>query len=278
MATVPFELVSEQIPFVVMQAELNGQHKVPVLLDTGTAAPFTLIISPEVAGRIEHEKANTPPAPSTGAVGDKAVTFQPATIPSFAIGRIRLTRVRAGVSPAVSAVAAQLRRPIGAIIGQEFVRNRVVAIDYAEKRVDFSARPGPPKDAIPFTTAPKRPLTLVRVTINGAGPFVMALDSGASMTLVSAATAAAANVRTSAAGVLGGGGGTASGGAQIGTASISLGGHRFERPVAVAEVLAPIASAAGAHLDGVVGADLFLGGKITIDYKAHKLWVEPRKE
>ena len=274
MDAVPFELVSPQIPFVVMAGEANGRERIAVLLDTGTAAPFTVVIAPELAKRIAHEPEPGASVASTGAVGDQAVTFRPAILPSFRLGPIRLTNVQAGISSAVSAVAAQLGRPIDAIVGQQFVRNRTVAIDYAAQRVDFSAAPGAAADAVAFRLAPKRPLILVETRINGAGPFVMALDSGASMSLLSPTTAAAAGVRTTVAGTLGGGGGNAGGGAQMGIATIALGRHRFDRPVAVADVLAPIAGAAGAHLDGVLGADLFLGGKITIDYKTRRLWVE----
>jgi hypothetical protein len=146
-------------------------------------------------------------------------------------------------------------------------------IDYRGRTVDFTARPGRAGRAIDFTIAPSRPLTLVHVTINGRGPFLMALDTGASTTLLSPALAAAAGVATNQTAQLGGAGGTTAGGARVGQARIRLGNiTRDGQTVAVADVLGPIRQVAGAPIEGVLGADMFRSGRITIDYGSNRLW------
>ncbi len=128
---------------------------------------------------------------------------------------------------------------------------------------------------MPFTIAPSRPLTLVHVTVNGRGPFLMALDTGASTTLLSPALARATGVEAGQTAQLGGAGGTTAGGARVGRAHLRLGSlTRDGQPVAVADVLGPIRQVAGAPIEGVLGADMFGSGRITIDYGSNRLWFE----
>jgi len=271
---IPFEMPN-QIPFVVMQGEAGDARPVRVLLDTGNAAPFAMIVSPDLAARAGAAATGAPDTRSAAALGDSAVPFRPARLPSFTLGPIVMRDLPVGISPAVEAVARQLNSPIDAILGHRFVAGRTISIDYARRQVDFEAAAGPAGRAIPFTLAPGRPLTLVRVTVNGRGPFLMVLDSGASTSLVSPATAAAAGVEAGRNVQLGGAGGVASGGARLGRARISLGTlSRDGQPVAVADVFAPISAAAGAPVEGVLGADMFGAGRITLDYGTNRLWFD----
>lgn len=271
---IPFEMPN-RIPFVVMQAEAGAVRPVRVLLDTGNGAPFALIVSPELATRAGAAATGAPDSRSAAALGDAAVPFRPALLPSFTLGPIVLRDLPVGISPAVEAVARQLNSPVDAILGHQFVAGRTVSIDYAHRQVDFEAAAGPAARAILFTLAPGRPLTLVRVTVNGRGPFLMVLDSGASTSLVSPATAAAAGIEAGQDVQLGGAGGISSGGARLGRARIALGNlSRDGQPVAVADVFARIAAAAGAPVEGVLGADMFRAGRITLDYGTNRLWFE----
>ena len=49
---------------------------------------------------------------------------------------------------------------------------------------------------------------------------------------------------------------------------------RDGQTVAVADVLGPIQRVAGARIEGVLGADMFRSGRITIDYGTNRLWFE----
>jgi len=205
------------------------------------------------------------------------VSIRPASVAGFSLGPIRLVQASAGVSTLIEAVSRQLGQPIDGIIGHRFVDGRTIAIDYGRRTVDFTARTGAARQAIGFTIAPSRPLTLVQVTINGKGPFLMALDTGASTTLLSPALARAVGVETTQNVPLGGAGGTTAGGARVGQARIRLGNlTRDGQRVAVADVLAPIRQVAGAPIEGVLGADMFRSGRITIDYGSNRLWFEER--
>lgn len=274
LAPIPFDQPNG-IPFVVMEARIGDDLPARVLLDTGTAAPFQLVLSPAMAERAGAVAEPEEAVASSGAIGDAAVAFRPARLARFSLGPVSLRDVRAGISPAVDAVARQLGMPVDAIVGHHFVAGRTIAIDYVRHEVDFAAAPGPAAAATPFALAPGRPLTLVRVLINGRGPFTFVLDTGASITLLSPATAAAAGVAPGEVARLGGAGGAAMGGARIGRANLTLGGlSRDGQPVAVADVIGPVAAAAEAPLDGVLGADFFRSGRIILDYGGNRLWFE----
>jgi aspartyl protease len=275
--SVPFEM-PDRIPFVVMEARA-GTVPARVLLDTGNAAPFAMIVSPALAARAAAVIEDAPARRAAAAVGDGAVAIRPARLARFTLGPVALDDVAVGVSPAVDAVARQVGSPIDAILGHHFVAGRTIAIDYGRRRVDLAAAPGPAARAIGFTLAPARPVTLVRATINGRGPFLMALDSAASTTLISPATAAAAGVEAAMPAQLGGAGGTSAGGARLGRARIVLGGlSRDGQPIAVADALGPLSAVAGAPIEGIIGADLFGAGRITLDYGTNRLWFEEHAE
>jgi predicted aspartyl protease len=269
----PFEIPSANVPFVVLEARVNST-RARVLLDTGAAAPFVALLSPGLAQRAGLVVSNAPSVPSSGAVGQEQVGFTPAKLARFQLGPIKLTGVNVGVTAALDAISRQIGYTIDAIVGQEFIRGRVVSIDYRLRQVDFTAAVGKKDASIPFTIAPKRALTLVKVSINRRGPFLMALDTAASSTLLSPATAKAAGVEASQSVGLAGAGGIDKGGAKLGAAEIGLGSFTRKRQnVAIADVLKPVELASGVALDGVLGADFLMAGKITIDYRTRSLWI-----
>ena len=272
---IPFEMTNN-IPFVVMEARIGaGGQPARVLLDTGNGAPYDIVISPALAERAGAVALAEGERQARGAIGDAAVSIRPASVAGFALGPVRLERASAGVSTLIDSVSRQLGQPIDAIVGHRFIHGRTIAIDYGRRTVDFTARAGAPERAIGFTIAPSRPLTLVHVTINGRGPFLMALDTGASTTLLSPALARAVGVEGTQTVQLGGAGGTTAGGARVGRARIRLGNlTRDGQQVAVADVLGPIRQVAGAPIEGVLGADMFGAGRITIDYGSNRLWFE----
>ncbi len=272
---IPFDMPNN-IPFVVMEARIGaGGQPARVLLDTGNGAPFDILISPGLAARAGAAAQEQGERQARGAIGDAPVSIRPASIANFSLGPIRLPQASAGISTLIDAVSRQIGQPIDAIVGHRFIAGRTILIDYGRRQVEFSARAGRPADAVSFTIAPSRPLTLVHVTINGHGPFLMALDTGASTTLLSPALAQAAGVTATQTAQLGGAGGTTANGARIGRAQIRLGGlTRDGQAVAVADVLGPIRQVAGAPIEGVLGADMFRSGRITIDYGSNRLWFE----
>jgi len=271
---IPFEMPN-QLPFVVVEARIAGGLPARVLLDTGNAAPVAMLVSPDMARRAGLALESGAEARRTAGLGDTPAVFRNARLSRISIGQLTLENLDIGVSPAVDAVSRQIGGNVDAILGHRFVDGRILSIDYGRHLVDFHATAGPAARAVPFTLAPARPLTLVQVTINGRGPFLMVLDSGASTSLISPDTAIAAGVEASQDAQLGGAGGAVAGGARLGRARITLGQlTRDGQPIAVADVLGPIRTAAGAPIDGVVGADLFGSGRIIIDYAGNRFWYD----
>jgi predicted aspartyl protease len=272
---IPFEMPNN-IPFVVMEARIGADgHPARILLDTGNGAPYDILISPGLAARAGVVAREDGEQQARGAIGDAAVSIRPAGVASLSLGPIRLPQASAGISALLDSVSRQLGASVDGIVGHRFVDGRTIAIDYPRRTVDFTARPGPDRRAVAFTIAPSRPLTLVQVAVNGRGPFLMALDTGASTTLLSPALAQAAGVTTDQSAQLGGAGGTTANGARLGQARIRFGGiTRDGQTVAVADVLGPIRQVAGAPIEGVLGADMFRSGRITIDYGSNRLWFE----
>lgn len=272
---IPFDMPNN-IPFVVMEARIGaGGQPARVLLDTGNGAPYDIVISPGLAQRAGAVAQTEGERRARGAIGDAPVSINPATIANFSLGPIHLPQASAGVSTLIDSVSRQIGQPIDGIVGHRFVAGRTISIDYRRRQVDFSAAAGRPAGAVAFTIAPSRPLTLVHVMINGRGPFLMALDTGASTTLLSPVLAHATGVTATQTARLGGAGGTTANGARVGQAQIRLGGLvREGQTVAVADVLGPIRQVAGAPIEGVLGADMFRSGRITIDYGSNRLWFE----
>jgi hypothetical protein len=272
---IPFEMPNN-IPFVVMEARIGADSRpARVLLDTGNGSPYDIVISPGFAERAGAVARDEGERQARAAVGDAPVLIRPASVANFSLGPIRMQQASAGISTLIDSVSRQIGQPLDGIVGHRFVAGRTISIDYGRRQVDFAARAGRPADAISFTIAPSRPLTLVRVIVNGRGPFLMALDTGASTTLLSPAFARAVGIETTQAVQLGGAGGTTAGGARIGRAQIRLGGlTRDGQQVAVGDVLGPIRQVSGAPIDGVLGADMFGAGRITIDYGSNRLWFE----
>ncbi len=272
MDAVPFELASPQFPLIVLEARLNGGAPVKALLDTGNATPFVALVSPRAAEAAGAKALEGPAYAGRGA--SAAVPIKRAELASMQVGPVRLGPQEIGVTPALEAVSAKAGRAVDVNLGYGFLERRVVSIDYARKLADFDARRGSARSAVPFTLGPKRPLILVQVKMNGSGPYTFALDTGASHTVLAPATVEKAGLKS--AGEItvegAGGGRTAKlvevSGLQVG----SLPPASFR--AVTADIFGPLSEATGARLDGVLGADVFGRGKLTIDYPGGKLWIE----
>jgi Aspartyl protease len=274
MLPIPFEVPSATAPFVMMQGELNGRSA-RVVLDTGNGAPFTVLIS-----RAEATVAGVTPgdAPSTAetAVGAGAVSVQSAALKSFRLGGVGLTDTDAGITDALDRVSQAVGQPVDAVVGWRFLRTRTIRIDYPARRVDLAATPGANRSAISFAIGSKRPLITVQAQINGRGPFTFAIDTGAGVTMISSEAAQRAGVVSDAGGVTVQGVGGGAEPTKHGAPSIlTLGGvpRAAVRPLIV-NFLPKISQAAGASLDGILGADILSRGRLTIDFPRSMLWLD----
>ena len=271
MDSIPFDMPAN-IPFVVMEA-YSAASPLTVLLDTGAAAPFDVIISPRAAEATGAASKTTGHHVAQGVSGAKAAVT-PVTLPSFRLGPVMLTNASAAIHPGLEQVSAKVGRPIDALVGANFLRGRVVSINYDTRQVDFQATPAASVPEL-ATFAQKRPLLLVKVKVNGEGPFVLALDTGASHSLLSASAAERLALKPTGTLPVTGAGGVLE--TQMAQATIRFGAAEQKVTVLVSGAVDQIAAAAGSPLDGVLGADIFGRGTLTIDYAKGRVWSEPSK-
>ncbi len=266
-----FEPAAAAAPLMVVQGKI-GDAAASIVLDTGASAPYRVFIGPSLAQRLTLALSDEITPPTDTAVGGERQTYRTARLPSFTLGPISLTDVEIAVVPMIDRMGAQIGRPVDAIVGHQLLRDRIVAIDYAARRVSLDAKPGEADAAIRFELARQKPLVLAVMTINGRGPFVMEIDTGATGTSLSPRAAARAGVKSLGHGQMAGAGGRIAVG--VGRARASLGGvTRDLNAVAITPAIDSIAAAAGSAIDGVIGGDFFAGACLTLDFPQQRLWL-----
>jgi predicted aspartyl protease len=272
---VPFDYASPQAPLIVVEGRIGKDgRKANVVVDTGGTAPFEVAISEAVAKSQKLALSAEIAPPTTTAVGPARQTYRTGRLERFSLGPVTLGPVDVAVVPMIDRMEGQVGRRIDAIVGQHFLRARTISIDYAARTIDLEAPAGSAADALHFTPGRDKPLILVQARVNGAGPFTLEIDTGATGTTLSPEAAKQAGVEAKGQGVLGGAGGAVSVG--FGEASVSFGPTTRQLPrVVISEAMTGISKAVGTPIDGILGFDFFAGAKLTIDYPRHELWLIP---
>ncbi len=274
---IPFNYASPQAPLLVAEARIGPRHdRAAVVVDTGASPPFAVFLSTAMAQRLSlAQSADITPTESS-AIGPRRQSYRTARLDGFRLGPVRLRGVDVAVMPMLDELGHNLGRPVDAIVGYHFLKDRRIAIDYAARRIDLAAPAPDARRAIGFVLGAGKPLVLVQATINGSGPFILEIDTGATGTSLSPAAAAKARLATLGQGVMTGAGGQVS--VNITAASVSFGGiDRDLGHVAVSGAIAALGEAAGTPIDGILGTDFFQGTVLTIDYPARRLWLKARR-
>jgi predicted aspartyl protease len=136
---------------------------------------------------------------------------------------------------------------------------------------DESPDSGPARAELPFTLAhPSKPLVMIPVEVEG-HTLRFAVDTGASITVISPEVARRCEVAaTSMPAMTGGGGAVAASAAVI--PSLAIGPVRLSRVrVAVAEFLEPLGQTLGTTLDGIIGTNVLRRFRVTFDYPGQTL-------
>ena len=218
---------------------------------------------------VQGQQVVPPPGASIGA---NAPGYRAARVDRFRLGPIALADIPVAVTPVLEGLSANLGHRIDAIVGATFLHPLIVAIDFPGQTIDLAAAPGPVAAAQKLRFAPAKPLILVTASINGAGPFTMELDTGASITSLSPAAARRAGVAITGQNLLTGAGGTIT----IGTGSatvISGGVTRKLSNVSITAAIDDIARTAGTPIDGIIGLDWLHRTRIIIDGPGQRWWV-----
>jgi predicted aspartyl protease len=274
MDALPFDYALPQVPLIVTEGRIGERdERVAVVVDTGASAPFALFIGEAVAKRLKLKLSAPVTPPSSTAVGPQQQTYRTGTVARFSLGPVQLAPVDVAVVPMIDGMQKQVGRRIDAIVGHRFFEGRTVSIDYARQKLDLAATAGAADAAVPFRYASAKPLMLVPVTVNGTGPYVFEIDTGATASSLSPAVARLAAVDIQAQGSMGGAGGAIA--VQVGSATLAFAGiSRPLNPIAVSDAVKTIGAAAGADIDGILGTDFFRGTTLTIDFPQQNLWLD----
>lgn len=121
--------------------------------------------------------------------------------------------------------------------------------------------------------APQKPVILVDVMVNGSGPYQFALDTGASVTVLSEGLVNDLRI-ASGDPVAGMGAGGQVAVTLTSLDSLQVGDDRVDNLQAAVMDLAPLSDAAQAQLDGIVGYTYLSKFRVTIDYRKRLLTLE----
>ncbi|WP_044560066.1 aspartyl protease family protein [Azospirillum sp. B4] len=270
---VPFDYASRQAPLIVVEGRLGEQStKGRIVVDTGATAPFPIFLSVSRAQGLHLPLSGDITPDSSTAIGGGAQTYREGELSAFSIGPIKLEHAKVAVLPMIDAMTQQVGPPVDAIVGYQFLRGHRFSIDYSARQIDFAAPAGRDADALSFSLGQRKPLILVETTVNGAGPFIFEIDTGATVTTLSPDVAERTGVAITGEGTLGGAGGTVA--IRRGDARVALGPVGYSlRNVSISDHLSAISSAAGSKVDGILGLDFLYRTKLTIDYPASKVWI-----
>lgn len=131
------------------------------------------------------------------------------------------------------------------------------------------------EQGILFRVNRNEPLVMVEAEVNGEGPFKFAVDTGASMTLISPAVARRSGVKSSdiRARAVG-----ANGQSEVTFGrlrSLRVGEAQLSSLKVAIMSMSHINRSARTHLDGIIGYNFLKRYRVTIDYAGRRLYLQP---
>jgi predicted aspartyl protease len=236
------------------------------------------VITPELARRLGIEIAETKLA--AGAGGQVEIGL--ARIACCAVGEASRRDLPIIVSSEVERIGAAVGSTLNGVIGYEFLRHFRLTVDYNRLVLSLDDGPSATREVgvaalaeLPIRLAHSaKPLIVVPTSVNGTGPYTFAVDTGASVSVISSDLAARLGIRTEAVVPMTGGGGairTSAGRAR----SVAIANAEVTNfPVAVAGFLESISQVIGTELSGIVGFNYLREFLVTIDYIGGTLRLE----
>jgi predicted aspartyl protease len=269
---IPFRVVGGDQPLLVVSARFNGSDPLDCVLDTGASHAMLL---PEVAARLGVRVEETRQA--QGAGGPVEVWI--GTADTIALGDAVVRSVPLLMSPDLERIGRAVGARIDGNIGHGFLRHFRVTVDYERQSLtlcspDEPADSRPARAELPFRLAhPAKPLIVLPVKANG-HDFQFALDTGASITVISPEAARRCGVEGVAMPSMTGGGGAVPSAAGT-LKSLAIDRVSISRVrVAIADFVGMLARVTGAPMDGIIGTNVLRRFRVTIDYPAERLVLE----
>lgn len=251
------------LPFLLVPVEVNGQGAESFILDTGAART---VLSKEFAATAGITVQRTETIMSAGGPIDVEVGAST----TISVGGLEQPRpVTIADMSSIQAAGIDAK----GVLGVDYLRSYAVTIDRKSLQLGLSTSIDQPETAavpIAFTFGSKMPLVLLDAFINDTGPWVVGLDTGAIMSIISPDVQRAADVALhDTASAVGAGGAFE---IEIGTARIALG--RVQRDVSIG--IAPVehlGMAVGATMSGLIGQDILTDTRLHIDYRSMQLTI-----
>ena len=266
-AKAKFRLAGGAQPLILLPVEVNGQGPFDFILDTGAG---TSLLSTQLGEKLGVKVLGSKEGQSAGG----AISVSLAKVSSLAVASAKLEDVDVGLVD-LSHIGNTVGAQIDGDLGYNFLKHYRVLLDYRKseirlddpKRAESVGRRSTAITEVPLRLAsPAKPLILVDVFANGAGPFQFAVDTGTSTTAITPELAKQLAVSSSPIDP------ATTGGAHVQVTAGSLksfqvGGARIDdMTVVVADFFAALSNVLGVKLDGIVGYNYLRNYKIVFDY------------
>jgi predicted aspartyl protease len=264
---VNFRLAGGAQPLILVPASVNGDGPHEFILDTGAGIS---LLTPEFAERVGATITETTEA--MGAGGKMAISL--GVVNSLAIGQANALNVQVAITSELQRIGAVIGTKVDGNIGYSYLKNFRLTLDYQKHTLQLADAEQEPsgngdsqRTEIKFKLAhPSKPLILVPALVNGEGPYIFALDTGASTTVVSAEVAQILAIESTGIPQMTGAGGTMQGFRGV-VRSLAVGDARLENlTIVTADFLTMLSQIVKTKLDGIIGYNFLKEFKVTIDY------------
>jgi predicted aspartyl protease len=267
MIEIPFRMLREGMPTIVLPVFINGEGPFDFVLDTGNVVgqAALALISQTLARHFSIEAAESEDLRDGYAVGDThCPEILAGRIDSLALGEIVRCDVPVGITSIFDWLGEQIGASIDGNIGYSFLKDYVISIDYERCTLRLE-RGGSVLRGEPFRLSADKPLMILPVLVNGQGPYDFAVDTGAGHTVISERLAGElALVRGRDVRLKGGAGDTRGFMTEVHT--LQAAGVNFGKiPVVAAGFFPSLSAEAGETLDGIIGYNV-RQYKVVIDY------------
>jgi len=243
---------------------INGKGPFQFILDTG--APTT-VLSKRFADS-EHIESQAE-ATGLGAAGEISASMT--VLSSVQVGDAGRESLHAAIVENFDEIHRRLPSVVGAL-GVDFMRNYTLIIDYAHDTVTFADDVHvPANDGLPFETNDVGLYTNVK--INGQGPFLFAIDTGATESVLDPVIATKLHLPVREESSLHAAGGTGIGAGRYSEFSSLQAGQYTQNGgrMFVTDIFAPLRAAMKRDVVGILGYPFFGEGSVTFDFPDSRL-------
>lgn len=264
---VNFRLAGGAQPLILVPASVNNDGPHEFILDTGAGIS---LLTPELAERVGV--AVTESKEGMGAGGKLTISLGVAE--SLSIGEANAENVQVAITSELHRIGAVIGAKVDGNVGYSYLKSFRLILDYQKLtlqliQAEHKSNGGGNSSGteIKFKLAhPSKPLIIIPTFVNDEGPFIFALDTGASTTVVSSEVAQLLGIESTGIPQMTGAGGAMQGSRGV-VRSLAVGNAKLENlAVVTADFLAMLSQIVKTKLDGIVGYNFLREFKVTIDY------------